>query len=795
MVTPANVTRKIQGITYKRINGVWKEVQSNGTLINVTDSALLYDLKNNISKDESTYKTTTTQTPAKNPTTSTYVVPPNAKYFDPISNTKFSVDGNGLDVTITYSDGTQAASKTSNPDTKAALSEQAAKGNGPELQKVVVPTTEVQSLPVIPFTEPLAIDADINLFKDRSTTELLQDKTLVDGFLQDSVVTLQNTLIDPTLPGDAGKETLYDRLTDNGGTGVTQELRNKFGPQIDNYLSLRQRKQAILDEIKKRVAECRPVNDANNGWSAPDKKCKDGFNYSQLRAMEEEIEEEINTMADPCGKSTLAGINNALLKFFNFLKESKKFYNVYVKGTINKIRNITAIIGNTAVIISAVLKLLIQRMRNFILNLIRKLIEKIINKIMTSLTKALKNTVIKVIIDSILCAFDKIIDGLTKLVTDFLFSLIGNVINAAFCAVEQFTNALLNNLSASIDKQLKPILNKINDVLGGVAKIAGSVFQAVDYILGFEAFLCAKPDCPEIKSFKIGSGSTNSMKEAFDKMIPIPDAAEAEKWVLDKVGGFLDKNNILTGATVFGKDFTNLNQSIPGRYESQLRCNTGAWRCGPPQVEFFGGGGSGAVGDAIVNNIGEVLGVNLRYGGQGYTSPPFVTFNDNCGQGNFASAYTITNNVGEVIKVIMVNTGRGYVNSPTGLDEFQERVEEEVVENDVREYVGCLEEIEILSTGIGYTVNDSISITPDIPGLQVKVQMTDVGQIVAMVVETAGCGITETPTITINSKTGAGLEVRPIIAFTEKNDYLAANNNRPDFNAAQLIKVTQCVLK
>jgi hypothetical protein len=189
------------------------------------------------------------------------------------------------------------------------------------------------------------------------------------------------------------------------------------------------------------------------------------------------------------------------------------------------------------------------------------------------------------------------------------------------------------------------------------------------------------------------------------------------------------------------------------------------------------------------------LGVNLRYGGQGYTSPPFVTFNDNCGQGNFASAYTITNNVGEVIKVIMVNTGRGYVNSPTGLDEFQERVEEEVVENDVREYVGCLEEIEILSTGIGYTVNDSISITPDIPGLQVKVQMTDVGQIVAMVVETAGCGITETPTITINSKTGAGLEVRPIIAFTEKNDYLAANNNRPDFNAAQLIKVTQCVLK
>jgi hypothetical protein len=793
MVKPANVTRKIQGITYKRVNNTWYEVASNGQLIKVSDNALLYDLKNNISKDETIYPQSATANPQKNDTKTVTTIPAGATYFDSVNNTKFQVDNTGINVTITYSDGSKEQSKTTNPDTRSAILDQAAQGNGPEPIVTIVPantTGGVQSLEVVPFTEPLGLDEDPSLYKSRTATQLGQDKALIDGFLSSSVTDLQNTVLN----GETG-ETLYDRLTQDGGSGITAELRAKYGDQIDNYLSLRKRKKAVLDAIREKIKQCPPVNNSNNSWCAADRECPDGFNYSQLRALEEELDNEINDLPDPCGKSTLASINNALLKFFNFLKESKKAYNVYFKGTVNKIQNITAIINNAAQIIGAVLKLLVQRMRNWMLNLLRKLIEKVINKILTSLTKALKNTVIKGIVDSLICAFDKIIDGLTQLVTDFLFSLIGNVINSAFCAVEQFTNALINNLAAQIDKTLKPILNQINDVLGGVAKIAGSVFQAVDFILGFEAFLCAKPDCPEIKSFKIGSGATNSMKENFDKLIPIPDAAQAEQWVLDQVGGFLDKNNLFTGATVFGDKYTNLNENIPGRYESLLTCNTGAWRCGPPQVEFFGGGGAGAIGDAVVNSIGEVVGVNLRYGGKGYTAPPFVTFTDNCENGNFASAYTVINNVGEVIKVIMVNSGRGYLNTSTGLNEFQQLDDDGgTVVNEIREYVGCLDEIEVLDTGIGYTANDSVSISPDIPGLQVKIQMTDVGQIVAMEVLTPGCGVTEIPTITINSKTGAGLQVRPILSFTDKNDYLITQQ-RPDFNEKNLIKVIDCVLK
>lgn len=706
---------------------------------------------------------------------------------------------------ITYEDGSTELIKLTNEDLQQ-LNTYAEKGYGPELSERIVdkatgtPVNNTGEVP--PSAPPSNVDTitsvssalpEASSYAGKTKPELLKDIELTNGLLQDSIVQLQNVDV---VDADGAKTNLYDRINQGG---ITPELRAQYGDLIDNYLQKRAQKQALVDAIKEKIDACIAADAfKNKSWCSPDPECPDGFNLSELRALEAQYEKEVRELPDPCGKSTLAGINTALLKFFEFLKGMKKYYNLYVLGTINKIQSISALISNISSIIGSILKLLVQRMRNFILNLVRKLIEKVINKILTSLTKALKNLVIKGIVDAIICAFDKIIDGLGQLITDFLFSLIGNVINSAFCAVEQFTNALLNNLSAQIDKTLKPILNQIQDVLGGVVKIAGSVFQAIDFILGFEAFLCSKPDCPQIKSFKADAwaGPTPAMEEAFNNFIPIPTAEEAEQWLAKGITGFLDKNNILTGATIFGDKYTNLNENLPGNYQSLLSCNTGAWRCGPPKVEFFGGGGFGAVGDAVVNKIGEVVGVNLRYGGGGYTSPPFVSFVDNCNSGSFASAYSVINDRGEVVKVIMVNTGGGYLSSPTGLDEFGNLEEEfgDQIENVITEYVACLDEIQVLGTGIGYLPTDTISITPDVPGLQVKVQMNDFGQIIAMNVLTPGCGVTETPEITINSKTGVGLEVRPILSFTDKKTYIE-DNVRPDFNPSKVIQVVDCVFK
>ena len=72
----------------------------------------------------------------------------------------------------------------------------------------------------------------------------------------------------------------------------------------------------------------------------------------------------------------------------------------------------------------------------------------------------------------------------------------------------------------------------------------------------------------------------------------------------------------------------------------QLPCDTSAFKCGAPKITFFGGGGAGAVGEAIVDNVGRTIGVDLVFGGSNYNRPPFVSFEDSC-ENTFTSGYAV----------------------------------------------------------------------------------------------------------------------------------------------------------
>jgi hypothetical protein len=645
-----------------------------------------------------------------------------------------------------------------------------------------------------PQESPATREPPSPFYTNKGVKQLRQDVEFLTGVVQDTAVQLDNIVISAGPP----QQTLLDRIEESG---ITSNLYNEF-PQYAELISSYADKREALQDLETLLEnflsdienQCAKQLETTTSWSGDGKKCKEAYNYSALRALEADIEKQLLDLPDPCGKSTLAGINNALSNFFDFLKGIRKYYNLYVQGTINKIQNLTSIIARTADIIAGILKLLIQRVRNYILNLLRKLIEKVIDRILTSLTKNLKNAVIKAIIDALICKFNEIIKGLRNLVVDFLFAMIGNVINAPICAVEQFTNALINNLAVQTDRALSPILNGINDILGGVASIAGNVFQAIDFILGFESFLCAKPKCPQVKSWRAsaGSGPTPAMEESFNNFAAIPNADQVENSVLSNVDSFI--GNLLPDVGIFGDERLDGATLASGITPFGVQCFPGAFRCGPPNVVFFGGGGVGAVGNAVVNSIGQVVGVNLVYGGAGYTAPPFVTFQDNCENGNYASAYTVINNEGQVVDVVMVNSGTGYLNYVSGTTEFGTIPTELIspVETTTREYVTCLDRIEIVNTGIGYLPTDSVSIAPDLPGLEIKIQITEVGQIVSMEVLNSGCGFAEIPEITINSDTGSGLEVRPVMRFVQREQYV---QEQPDFVPSRLIQVVDCVLK
>lgn len=484
-------------------------------------------------------------------------------------------------------------------------------------------------------------------------------------------------------------------------------------------------------------------------------------------------------LPDPCGTSELAGINTALLSFFKTLKKIKKYGQLYVNGAINKVGQISNLIRNTGSIIAAILKILIQRLRNYLIGKIRAGIQDLIDLLMPTVAKAIKNTIIQKVVDTIFCKFKDIAKSLAQMVGDFLFELIGKIVNIPFCAAQQWTNALINKLAADIDKAVGPVLDQINDVLGGVGKIAGSVFQALDFILGFESFLCAKPNCPKVKSFignPLKDGPNQQDIDNFNNFLPIPSDSD-----------------IVEGATGWTKNLPIFGGTL-GQYDGTIpdgitQCDTAPFQCGPPSVEIFGGGGAGAIGNAVVDRIGRVVGVDLVFGGSNYSSPPFVSIIDPCENGNYASAYAEINDDGEVTNIVMVNTGAGYVNQPTGLNEFDEPITPDTTKTTVNDYIVCLSGFKVLSTGIGYKPTDTVKVTPNVEGLEAVVKMTESGQILEIQLSNRVCGITDIPEIEINSDNGVGVEIKPVFEIIRVNPLLGDGIEQVDPNATPNINI------
>ena len=294
-------------------------------------------------------------------------------------------------------------------------------------------------------------------------------------------------------------------IKDNEGTAYDQwsdELKAEYNNELNRLAQLDEKLKELASDND--AANCLARETIGKSWSLPE--APDCTTFRKTKAYGDAVtllREEVS-LPDPCGTSDLAKINTTLLKFFNTLKQIRKFGETYINGVSNSVYRITNLIRSTASIIGSIMKGLMQNLRNWLIDKIRKGIQLLIDELFPTLAKQFKNTIIGQIIDNILCKFKDIVDNLRQLVADFLFELVGKVVNAPLCAVQQFTNGLINNVVAMVDKALGPVLDSINDLLGGIGKIAGSIFEAIDFILGFEAYLCQKPNCPEIKATKLG---------------------------------------------------------------------------------------------------------------------------------------------------------------------------------------------------------------------------------------------------------------------------------------------------
>jgi len=222
--------------------------------------------------------------------------------------------------------------------------------------------------------------------------------------------------------------------------------------------------------------------------------------------------------------------------------------------------------------------------------------------------------VIVTVNDLIACLFRKIIKNLLKMIGQFLLAIINRFINAPLCAIENMVGALIGKLTGLINSALSAIMAPLNALFGFI-DIAGDIIGFVQDLLSFLS--CEEePECPGVREWSIWDGPQTT---------PLPD-----------LGGLVDKIKTFASSTAQIVDPNTFDFNLDFSDIFQDNCNVDAIFCGPPRVEFYGGGGSGASGNAIVSATGDILGVDLTSFGSGYTSAPTVNFIDSCGKGRGA---------------------------------------------------------------------------------------------------------------------------------------------------------------
>ena len=372
---------------------------------------------------------------------------------------------------------------------------------------------------------------------------------------------------------------------------------------------------------------------------------------------------------------------------------------------------------------------------------------------------------------TIFCNIEKIQDELKDYLAQSLENMIGQVLDVPICGVENFLGDMFGQINNLIDSALGGMFGQLNNLLGTGLPIPSATFsKAIKFANIITNVLdCDKVNCPPTTSFSSKSGVTQAIEDGFDVF-----------------GNILDKAG-LSSLTNLAGNIDSIADGIPA-LPSAPNCSTNVLKCGPPRVDFLGGGGTGASGSAIVNALGRVIGVAIAGPGSGYTSPPLLSFFDSCDKGYGAGGYVKIKD-GSVTGVVITSGGQEYLpnTTETTLNPDGSLTEKEVIPDPNANYDGAvsyvtsLDSIAIENVGSGYADNDTLTVeggSGQSGQAEVELNIQD-GFIVGADVVNGGFGFTKLPDLTINSDTGAGARLLPVLKFTKVDD------------ASQLAQVTQ----
>ena len=167
----------------------------------------------------------------------------------------------------------------------------------------------------------------------------------------------------------------------------------------------------------------------------------------------------------------------------------------------------------------------------------------------------------------------------------------------------------------------------------------------------------------------------------------------------------------------------------------------------------------------------------------------------------------VTNSNGDkslgVVDVVITDTGQEYLpnTTETTLNPDGTLTEKELFPDPngnydgKQSYVTSLGEVVVDNVGFEYSNDDTATVSGGSGEAQVELNIQN-GFIVGATVVNGGSGFTSLPDITINSDTGAGAKLKPVLKFTKVDDASQlADTNIPFDRNLPVITVISCIEK
>ena len=395
-------------------------------------------------------------------------------------------------------------------------------------------------------------------------------------------------------------------------------------------------------------------------------------------------------------KNTVAGMSAAIenaIKDVETLKKGLIGSNSFLRQSLETLDHAERSVEQ----ISAALKKQVNLISGYINTVMKKAQKKVlrkINQMMNRVTaegplsgKFVSNELINKAIKVSSCAFNLAISEMPNMVGQGLMGIVNKAVNTSNCLIENFVSSFVGQLTGQLSALIEGAMGTISNVFGGATDVLGSIGDVLGSIMSIlKCEVTPKQEDPVVKEWNFLEGGSpvkitlntdnifNKAKKVgqiFKDATKVPDNINKYKFKFDPgqiaaqtmdqcgvggagagTGGTGETDTGVTGGT--GGTDTGVTGGTAGvtgggtgtagvtggtGSSNQPYGVLGPLQCGPPNVTFWGGVGSGAVGNPVIStaeeNFGQLMGVDILESGI-YTIAPYVHVDDECGGGRGA---------------------------------------------------------------------------------------------------------------------------------------------------------------